>query len=102
MNSRKPTGKDLYLRLARIQGHLNGIIQMLDAERPYSEVVHQIAAVRASFDSLVLVMVGNVLSDCAQGAGRKDAVSNLEEIGRLVAEIRSSRAYRFSRRASDS
>jgi len=65
---------------------------MLDDGRPYSEVAHQIAAVRASLDGLVCVILENLLSDCSRSVEREAVVSSLEELERLMAEIKASHA----------
>ncbi len=47
--------KDVSRRIARIHGHVHGISEMLDEGRPYSEIVHQISAVRSSLDSVIVL-----------------------------------------------
>lgn len=91
MNSKRRDDRDVSVRLARIQGHLSGIARMLDEGRPYSELVHQISAVGSSLDSLVLVILENLLSDCSASFGQEAMVSKLEEFRRVVLEIRSTR-----------
>jgi len=68
---------------------------MLDEGRPYPEVVHQISAVRASLDSVVLVILGNLMSDCSAAVGQRAAVSKLEELKRAVLESKSARPWKF-------
>lgn len=81
--------KDVSKRIARIHGHVHGIAEMLEDGRPYSEIVHQISAVRASLDSATQVMVEDLVEDCVARAGAKKPVTgSLEELQRVVAEIR--------------
>jgi DNA-binding FrmR family transcriptional regulator len=64
---------------------------MLHEGRPYSEVVHQISAVRASLDGLMILILEDVMSECSANAGSKAVASRLEELERVVLEIRSAR-----------
>ena len=62
---------------------------MLDQGRSYSEIVHQIAAVRSSLDSVIQVIVDDLVEDCVTEAReKKTAVESLEELQKVVAEIR--------------
>ena len=48
-------------RLARIEGHVRGIKRMIDQDKTYPEIVQQISAVRAALDSVVEVMVQDLV-----------------------------------------
>ena len=48
-------------RLARIEGHVRGIKKMIDQDKSYPEIVQQISAVRAALDSVVEVMVQDLV-----------------------------------------
>ncbi len=81
--------KDVSRRIARIHGHVHGIAEMLDAGRPYSEIVHQISAVTASLDSAIRIIVEDLVEDCvAKAVAKGPATGSLEELQRVVAEIR--------------
>ena len=62
---------DVAKRIARIHGHLHGILEMLDDGRPYSEIVQQISAVKAGLDSAVDVIVEDLVEDCIAKSGKK-------------------------------
>jgi DNA-binding FrmR family transcriptional regulator len=64
---------------------------MLNEGRPREELVHQIAAVRSSLDSLMVLILEDVVSDCSANAGSQATVSKLEELERVLLEIRSAR-----------
>jgi DNA-binding FrmR family transcriptional regulator len=74
-------------RLARIEGHVRGIKRMIDEDKSYPEVVQQISAVRAALDSIVGVMVQDLVehyvSQSRDDAGKivaielKDTVSSI-------------------------
>jgi DNA-binding FrmR family transcriptional regulator len=81
--------KDVSRRIAKIHGHVHGIAEMLDEGRPYSEIVHQISAVRASLDSAVQVIVDDLVAECvARAAAKRPVAENLEELQSVVAEVR--------------
>ena len=81
--------KDVARRVARIHGHVHAINEMLDDGRSYSEIVHQIVAVRSALDSVVQVIVDDLVEDCVSRAERKEPVAeSLEELQQVVAKIR--------------
>jgi len=81
--------KDVSRRIARIHGHVHGISEMLDEGRPYSEIVHQISAVRSSLDSVIVLIVDDLVEDCVgRAAAKEPAIESLEELKRVVAEVR--------------
>lgn len=81
--------KDVSRRIARIHGHVHGIAKMLDEGRSYSEIAHQITAVRSSLDSVTQVIVDDLVEDCmAKAAAKEPLTKSLEELQRVVAEIR--------------
>jgi DNA-binding FrmR family transcriptional regulator len=67
--------EDVTKRIARIHGHVHGILEMLDEGRPYSEVVQQIAAVKAGLDSAVEVIVEDIVEDCVAKSGRNRSIN---------------------------
>lgn len=81
--------EDVARRVARIHGHVHAINEMLDADRSYSEIVHQIVAVRSALDSVIQVIVDDLVQDCVARAERKEPLTaSLEELQRVVAKIR--------------
>jgi DNA-binding FrmR family transcriptional regulator len=63
--------KNVAKRIARIHGHVHGIMEMVNGERSYSEIVQQISAVKAALDSTIQVIVEDLVEDCAAKAGKK-------------------------------
>src|SRR5260370_2342256 len=55
-------------RLARIEGHVKAVRTMLSDNRTYPEIVHQIAAVRASLDGVIDGIVEDLVEDCVATA----------------------------------
>jgi DNA-binding FrmR family transcriptional regulator len=70
-------------RIARIHGHVHGILEMVNEGRSYSEIVQQISAVKAALDSTLQVIIDDLVEDCAVRAGKKDP-----EINQALVEIR--------------
>ena len=76
-------------RVARIHGHVHSIGKMLEEGRSYSEVVHQISAVRSSLDSLTQVIVDDLVEDCVARAEKGESVhETLLELKQVVANSR--------------
>ena len=76
-------------RIARIHGHVHGILQMLEQGRPYSEVVQQISAVKAGLDSAVQVIVEDLVEDCvAKSRGSKSVNAPVLELKEVIARSR--------------
>ena len=81
--------KDLERRIARIHGHVHSIKEMLNEGRSYSEIVHQISAVRASLDSVVQVIVDDLVEDCVAKMKRNEPFDqDLLELQAVVGRLR--------------
>lgn len=81
--------KEVSRRIARIHGHVHGITEMLDDGRSYAEIVHQISAVRSSLDSVIQVIVDDLVEDCLANVKRKEPLlDSLVELRQVVAAIR--------------
>ena len=76
-------------RLARIEGHLKAVRTMLSDNRTYPEIVHQIAAVRASLDGVIDVIVEDLVEDCITTSRKGKPVSGtVLELQQVVASSR--------------
>jgi DNA-binding FrmR family transcriptional regulator len=76
-------------RLARIEGHVKAVRTMLNDNRTYPEIVHQIAAVRASLDGVIDVIVEDLVEDCVATARKGKSVSGtVLELQQVVASSR--------------
>ncbi len=72
-------------RVARIHGHVHAIGKMLEDGRSYSEIVHQISAVRSSLDSLTQVLVDDLVEDCLARGKKGESVNEaLVELRQVV------------------
>ncbi len=76
-------------RLARIEGHVKAVRAMLNEDRTYPEIVHQVAAVRASLDGVIDVIVEDLVEDCVASARKGKSVSGtVLELQQVVASSR--------------
>jgi len=81
--------KEVATRLARIHGHVHGIMQMVDEGRPYSEIVQQITAAKSGLDSVVQVIVDDLVEDCTASKNtRQGIVQSVLELKQVVARNR--------------
>ncbi len=76
-------------RLARIEGHVRAIRKMLQEDRTYPEIVHQVAAVRASLDGVIEVIVDDLVEECVATSRKGGSVSDtVLELRQVVANGR--------------
>jgi DNA-binding FrmR family transcriptional regulator len=76
-------------RVARIHGHVHGILEMLEQGRSYAEVVQQISAVKAGLDSAVQVIVEDLVEDCvAKSHGNKSINEPVLELKEVIARTK--------------
>lgn len=55
--------KDIQNRIKRVQGQIQGILNMMDDERTCEEIVTQLSAVRSSVDkAIALIATQNLMS----------------------------------------
>ncbi|MGA8903599.1 MAG: metal-sensitive transcriptional regulator [Candidatus Bathyarchaeia archaeon] len=81
--------EDVAKRIARIHGHVHGIMEMLEQGRSYSEVVQQISAVQAGLDSAVQIIVEDLVEDCIAKSGKnKLAAETALELKEVIARTR--------------
>ena len=81
--------KQVAMRVKRIHGHVHAITEMLDEGRSYSEIVHQLTAVRAAIDGAIQVIVDDLVEDCLARAHQKEPFGDsLVELQAVVERIR--------------
>ena len=81
--------KQVALRVRRIHGHVHAISEMLDEGRSYSEIVHQVTAVRAALDGVVQVILDDLVEDCvAKMKAKQPFEETLEQLQEVVSRIR--------------
>ena len=81
--------KQVGLRIKRIHGHVHAVTKMLDEGRSYSEIVHQVSAVRAALDGVIQEIVDDLVEDCMAKMERKEQFQDtLHELQAVVASSR--------------
>ncbi len=76
-------------RLGKIEGHIRAVRKMLQDDRTYPEIVHQIAAVRASLDRVIEVIVDDLVEHCIVAARKGESVNEtVLELRQVVASSR--------------
>jgi DNA-binding FrmR family transcriptional regulator len=63
---------DSQKRLSRIAGQVTGIQKMIEGERPCSDILQQIVAVRAALDQLGIAFLSEHLQTCVLHQNVKD------------------------------
>jgi CsoR family transcriptional regulator, copper-sensing transcriptional repressor len=51
--------KEILNRLARVKGHIQGIYEMVEAERPSQDVIMQIVAARSDLNKVAQIILAN-------------------------------------------
>jgi len=73
-------------RLARVEGHIHAVHTMAHEGRSYSELVHQMAAIRSSLDSIMQAIVEDLVQECVSTASGKGRIAPVvEELRAVVA-----------------
>jgi len=81
--------KEVAERVAKIHGHVHAVKDMIEEDRSYSEVVHQMVAIRSALDSVIQVIVDDLVEDCVAKAEKKEPMTDsLVELQQIVARIR--------------
>ena len=77
---------DLIKRLARVEGQVRGVAQMIESDRYCIDVVTQINAVRAALDKIALGLVDDHVRHCLKDRGRADEHADelMSAVGRML------------------
>lgn len=78
-----PRRAEVRARMARAHGHLHGIIDMIDEERPYAEILQQINAVRAALDKATGVILDDMITN-AETAPKTKQREHLDQLRTAV------------------
>lgn len=74
-----PRRAEVRARIARAHGHLHGILDMIDEDRPYEKILQQIGAVRAALDKATGVILDDMITS-AQDAPKAKQRGKLEAV----------------------
>jgi DNA-binding FrmR family transcriptional regulator len=74
-------------RLARLEGHLRAVGQMLDEERCADEILLQVAAVKAALNRFSAVLLEHELHSCMDTCMAGDPGERLEKVTKVLATL---------------
>ena len=80
--------KKLINRVNRAEGQLRGIVKMMEEERECRDVVIQLAAVKASVEKIIHIIVTENLMECMIKDGEEVGKEQLEEALDLILKIK--------------
>jgi DNA-binding FrmR family transcriptional regulator len=71
-------------RLARIEGQVRGIRKMMEEGRTYSDVVHQLAATIKGLESVIQVIVDDLVEGTVATAEKKEVKEAIQELRDII------------------
>jgi len=71
-------------RLARIEGHVRGIRKMLNEQRSYSEITHQVAATISALESVIQVMVDDLVEATIAKTQKQEVRESVQELREVI------------------
>lgn len=74
-------------RLARLEGHLRSVGQMLEEERCADEILLQVAAVKAALNRFSAVLLEHELQSCMESCMEGDPGDRLERVTGVLATL---------------
>ena len=80
--------KKLINRVSRAEGQLRGIVKMMEEERECRDVVIQLAAVKASVEKIIHIIVTENLMECMIKDGEEVGKEQLEDALDLILKIK--------------
>lgn len=80
--------KKMVNRISRAEGQLRGISRMIEEDRDCREVVIQLAAVKASVEKIIHLMVTENLMNCVIEDGEEISREKLQEALDLIFRIK--------------
>lgn len=60
--------RDLLERMRKVEGQAKGIQRMLEEDRPYDDILIQLAAMREAINRVGVKMIGAQMEDCVRAA----------------------------------
>lgn len=83
----EPSKRALGNRLARLEGHLRSVRQMLDEERCADEILLQVAAVKAALNRFSAVLLEHELHSCMDTCMDGDPGERLDKVSKVLATL---------------
>ncbi len=78
---------DVEKRLARIEGHVKGIRRMVEEDASYPDIVQQVTAVRAALDSVIEVIIQDLVENYTSQANDRIGKDVADELKETVSKI---------------
>lgn len=78
-----PRRAEVRARIARAHGHLHGVLDMVDEERGYEEILQQLGAVRAALDKATAIILDDLITSAQTGPRARQA-ERLEQLRAAV------------------
>ncbi len=76
--------KEAKTRLKRIDGQINGIINMIDDNKPCEEILMQLSAVESATKSLAKYIIKGHLTHCIVDAVNDNDMQKVEEFSTIL------------------
>lgn len=79
--------EDAYKRLKNIEGHIGGIIRMIDNDVYCIDIIRQVQAVQAALNRVSSIILEQHLDTCLTTAVRGENVEERERVLKEIAEV---------------
>lgn len=83
----EPSKRALRNRLARLEGHLRAVGQMMDEERCADEILLQVSAVKAALNRFSAVLLEHELQSCMATCMEGDPGERLERVTKVLSTL---------------
>lgn len=84
---KKMKHEDAFKRLKNIEGHVGGIIRMLDNDAYCIDIIRQIQAVQAALNRVSSIILEQHLDTCLTTAVRGEDIDERERVLKEIAEV---------------
>jgi DNA-binding FrmR family transcriptional regulator len=64
MNNQHASSPDVISRLSKIEGHVRGIVKMVEQHKPCNEILLQISAIQAAISKVGEIVLTNHIEEC--------------------------------------
>lgn len=81
------TSVNVMMRLRRIEGQVRGIQRMVEDQSPCSDILNQVAAVKAAITQVGIVIFKNHAHECILNAINEGDMDDIEEMVALMSRM---------------
>ena len=79
--------KAVHDRLAKVSGHLDSVIRMIDNDKDCTEVLIQLAAVRSAINNAGKIILQDHITECITDAVRHNDQQKILELNKAIAQF---------------